>query len=369
MSFSRFNWLGVIAAAVLLSACAEAQLASHAVKVADPAPPQAKTADAAKPGNYKVGKPYQIEGTWYYPAEDYNYTETGIASWYGTDFHGKYTANGELYDMNDLTAAHRTLPMPSLVRVTNLDNGRSIVIRVNDRGPFARGRIIDVSRRSAQLLGFEQVGTAKVRVDILADESRQIAAQARRTPGPDDEKPTAAPVGQVAVQTLAPPPGATAAPPPTPQAARPTYSTPPQLSAASAPRAGRPVANPPPPTVAAQDPARPNATQAQVAATTPQPAASADPAATPTTTGQVTVVPVQATNIYVQAGAFSNPQNAQRLSNTLSTIAPSQLSYVLVGTQPMYRVRLGPAASVADADSMLARVVAAGYPEARIVVD
>jgi len=168
---------------------------------------------------------------------------------------------------------------------------------------------------------------------------------------------------------LPPPPGATAAPPPAPQAARPTYSTPPQSSAASAPRAGRPAANPPPPTVAAQDPARPNATQAQVAAATQQPAASADPAAAPTTTGQVTVVPVQATNIYVQAGAFSNPQNAQRLSNTLSTIAPSQLSYVLVGTQPMYRVRLGPAASVADADSMLARVVAAGYPEARIVVD
>jgi rare lipoprotein A len=366
VNFSRFSWLGVVVAAALLSACAEAQLASHAVKVADPAPQQQKTDAAAKPGNYKVGKPYQIEGVWYYPAEDYSYAETGIASWYGPDFHGKYTANGELYDMNDLTAAHRTLPMPSLVRVTNLDNGRSIVIRVNDRGPFARGRIIDVSRRSAQLLGFENVGTAKVRVEILADESRQIAALARRTPGPDDEKPSAAPVGQVAVQTLAPPPGATAAPPPAPQAARPTYSAPPPQTSAS----GRPVANPPPPAVAAQDPARPNATQAQVAAATqPSPSATDAPAATSSTTGQVTVVPVQATNIYVQAGAFSNPQNAQRLGNTLSTIAPTQLSYVLVGTTAMYRVRLGPAASVADADSMLARVVAAGYPEARIVVD
>lgn len=368
MNFSRFNWLGVVAAAVLLSACAEAQLASHAVKVADPAPQQQKTDAVAKPGNYKVGKPYQIEGVWYYPAEDYSYAETGIASWYGPDFHGKYTANGETYDMNDLTAAHRTLPMPSLVRVTNLDNGRSIVIRVNDRGPFARGRIIDVSRRSAQLLGFENVGTAKVRVEILADESRQIAALARRTPGPDDEKPSAAPVGQVAVQTLAPPPGATAAPPPSQPAARPTYSPPPQASASAA-RTGRPAANPPPPTVAAQDPARPNATQAQVAAATQPAAATSDVSAPPATTGQVIVVPVQATNIYVQAGAFSNPQNAQRLGNTLSSIAPAQLSYVLIGTQAMYRVRLGPAANVADADSMLARVVAAGYPEARIVVD
>lgn len=367
MNFLRLNWLGVVAAAALLGACAEAQLASHAVKVADPAPQQQKTDAAAKPGNYKIGKPYQIEGVWYYPAEDYSYAETGIASWYGSDFHGKYTANGELYDMNDLTAAHRTLPMPSLVRVTNLDNGRSIVIRVNDRGPFARGRIIDVSRRSAQLLGFENVGTAKVRVEIMADESRQIAALARRTPGPDDEKPTAAPVGQVAVQTLAPPPGTTAAPPAQQQAARPTYSTTPQTSASAA-RSGRPVANPPPPTVAAQDPARPNATQAQIAAAT-TPATAVDASAAPAATGQVIVVPVQATNIYVQAGAFSNPQNAQRLGNTLSSIAPAQLSYVLVGTQAMYRVRLGPAASVADADKMLERVVAAGYPEARIVVD
>jgi len=128
-------------------------------------------------GVYKVGEPYQIGGIWYYPAEDYAYDETGIASWYGPDFHGKYTANGEVYDMNDLTAAHHTLPMPSLARVTNLDNGRSIVVRVNDRGPFAKGRILDMSRRGAQLLGFEQAGTAKVRVQILAQESKQLAAQ------------------------------------------------------------------------------------------------------------------------------------------------------------------------------------------------
>src|SRR5262245_12419431 len=102
-------------------------------------------------GVYKVGKPYQIAGSWYYPAVDYDYTETGIASWYGPDFHGKDTANGEAYDMNALTAAHRTLPMPSMVRVTNLENGRQIVLRVNDRGPFARSRIIDVSRRASQL--------------------------------------------------------------------------------------------------------------------------------------------------------------------------------------------------------------------------
>lgn len=367
MNFSRFNWLGVVAAAALLGACAETQLVSHAVKVAEPAPQQQKTDSAAKPGTYKIGKPYQIDGAWYYPAEDYSYAETGIASWYGSDFHGKYTANGELYDMNDLTAAHRTLPMPSLVRVTNLDNGRSIVIRVNDRGPFARGRIIDVSRRSAQLLGFEKIGTAKVRVEIMADESRQLAALARRTPGPDDEKVAAVPAGQVSVQALAPPPGTTAAPPPAQPQARPTYATPSQ-TASSAARSGRPTANPPPPSVAAQDPARPTAQQAQIAAAQTAPT-TADGTTVPAPNGQVVVVPVQPTAIYVQAGAFANVQNAQRLSNTLSSIAPTQLSYIQVGTQPMYRVRLGPVASVADADKMLERVVAAGYPEARIVVD
>jgi rare lipoprotein A len=128
---------------------------------------------------YVVGNSYQINGTWYRPAEEYSYSRTGIASYYGgerrgANFHGRLTANGERYDMNALTAAHQTLPMPSLVRVTNLENRRSVVVRINDRGPFIRGRIIDVSRRAAQLLGFEQSGLARVRVEILAEESRAL---------------------------------------------------------------------------------------------------------------------------------------------------------------------------------------------------
>ena len=118
-------------------------------------------------GKYKVGNPYQIKGVWYYPKESFDHVETGIASWYGRQFHLKKTANGEIFDMNELTAAHRTLQMPSFVQVTNLENGRSLKLRVNDRGPFAHGRIIDVSRRAAQLLGFERQGTARVRVQIL----------------------------------------------------------------------------------------------------------------------------------------------------------------------------------------------------------
>ena len=125
---------------------------------------------------YKVGKPYKIKGTTYYPQEDYGYSEVGIASWYGSDFHNKRTANGEKYDMNTLTAAHRTLPLPSIVRVTNLENGRSLVLRVNDRGPYAKNRIIDISKRGAQLLGYQVQGTAKVRVELLEKESKALKA-------------------------------------------------------------------------------------------------------------------------------------------------------------------------------------------------
>ena len=123
---------------------------------------------------YKVGNPYKINGQWYYPSVDYQYDEIGIASWYGPGFHGKTTANGEIFDQNKISAAHRTLPMPSIVKVTNLENGMVLnKVRINDRGPFARNRIIDLSRKAAEELGFIKNGVAKVRVEILEDESRK----------------------------------------------------------------------------------------------------------------------------------------------------------------------------------------------------
>lgn len=125
-------------------------------------------------GIYKVGNPYKIGERWYYPKEDYSYSETGIASWYGEDFNGKLTANGERYNMNTLTAAHRTLPLPSIVKVTNLQNGRSVILRVNDRGPYVKDRIIDLSKRGAQLLGYMGQGTTKVKVEIMAKESKAL---------------------------------------------------------------------------------------------------------------------------------------------------------------------------------------------------
>lgn len=115
-------------------------------------------------GTYKVGDPYQIDGQWHTPQEDPGYDRAGVASYYADDFHGRRTSNGEVFDMWALSAAHPTLPMPSLVYVTNLENGRTLLLRVNDRGPYAKDRAIDVSKAAARYLGFETRGTARVRV-------------------------------------------------------------------------------------------------------------------------------------------------------------------------------------------------------------
>jgi rare lipoprotein A len=173
------RWALLCAAASLLSACA----GSGSGKLGNP--PSVSGIDRAGRGqgsavanSYKIGAPYQINGVWYYPQLDPHYNAVGTASWYGEAFHGRYTANGELYDMNALTAAHTTLPLPSTVEVTNLENGRVLVLRVNDRGPFINGRLIDVSRRAAQLLGFEQKGTTMVRVRVMPDAGGTMLASA-----------------------------------------------------------------------------------------------------------------------------------------------------------------------------------------------
>jgi rare lipoprotein A len=118
-------------------------------------------------GVYRVGRPYTVAGRTYFPEENTSYNATGIASWYGDDFHGRFTSNGEIYDKNSISAAHKTLPLPSYVRVTSLANKRSIVVRVNDRGPFAQDREIDLSYKTAQLLGFHGRGLAKVKVEYV----------------------------------------------------------------------------------------------------------------------------------------------------------------------------------------------------------
>jgi rare lipoprotein A len=136
-------------------------------------------------GTYRVGKPYTVAGRVYVPEEDVNYREEGLASWYGDDFHGRLTANGEVFDMSSLTAAHPTLPMPCYARVTNLSNGKSLIVRVNDRGPYHGNRLMDVSSKAAELLEFKGNGVARVRVEYVGraplegSDDRQLIATLR----------------------------------------------------------------------------------------------------------------------------------------------------------------------------------------------
>ena len=325
----RIGPLGIslVLVVFVLSACAETEFLIHSAKRVT------GSADQGSP-QYKIGKPYQIQGTWYYPAEDFGYEETGIASWYGAQFHGRRTANGEIYDMNTLTAAHRTLPMPSFVRVTNLGNGRSLILKVNDRGPFARNRIIDISRRGAQLLGFHDAGTARVRVQIMADKSRAIAA---RTKSEVQLAEVGSPITvarlpkpAVATESLTLPPGAKTSP-------------------------GKVNPTPTPPV---------NTTH-----TAPQKLAAKTTSASEPETGVVTVGPVTKTNIYIQAGAFGQFENANKVRARLSPLGTVKITSVLVDGRDLYRVRVGPLTNVADADRLLGRVIGSGYSNARIIVD
>jgi rare lipoprotein A len=162
-------YLGLFAAALLASGCSNSERPAAGMEPRSSAPASHRVIAYGQPipkggGSYKVGDPYQIDGQWHTPREDPGYDRAGIASYYAHDFHGRRTANGEIFDMSALSAAHPTLPLPSLVYVTNMENGRTLLLRVNDRGPYVNNRVIDVSRAAARYLGFETRGTARVRV-------------------------------------------------------------------------------------------------------------------------------------------------------------------------------------------------------------
>ena len=317
--YLRLTLSVLVAAGFLAAGCAESQLAVYAAKRAtkkieamvgpEPAPeveameePE-EPAPASKP-HYKVGDPYEVAGVWYTPRVDPDYDYTGIGSWYGLPFHSRDTANGETYDMNELTAAHKTLPMPTMVRVTNLENGRTLVLRVNDRGPFVNGRIIDVSRRAAQLLGFDIQGTAKVRVQALSPEGEAIFAEEPITTEEERAAVRAARREPVEVVSLAPPDGIAKAP-----------AAPIDL---------------------------PAAVNRQVVTTT---------------------------DLFVQAGAFTNRDNAVRLADRLSALGPARITPVVIDGTEFFRVRIGPLAGVDEADVMLDGVYEIGLLDARIVVE
>lgn len=264
--------------------------------------------------SYKVGGTYVIAGQVYTPDENYGYNESGMASWYGPGFHGRRTANGEAYDQRAMTAAHRTLPMPSVVRVTNLGNGNSVILRVNDRGPFAHNRIIDVSRAAAEKLDMVRAGVASVRVEILAEESRRVKDIARNG-------------GSVSEQISA------------------------MRDAPAAPSRTMVVAAPSPPPLPA---ARPAPGPAPVAS--PSVSAIAGAASPPAASGY-----------FVQAGAFSTIDGAERVRATLARFGDSAVSPTSFGPTTLYRVRLGPYASADSAQSTMGRVHQAGYRDARVV--
>jgi rare lipoprotein A len=326
-------------------------------------PSAAHAAGGPTQGYYKVGSPYQIDGVTYTPAVDYDYDETGIASWYGPNFTGKITANGELYDMNEVTAAHRTLPMPSLVKVTNLDNGRTIVVRVNDRGPYARGRILDMSRRGAQLLGYEKTGTAKVRVQVMARESQILAAAAKQgqlsvdVAGIDNENPALPP----GTPTYTRPGAATATPLPPPQ----RYQPPPQQVAEAEAETEARTGSPAPIAIPVVDEKK----LIQQDLPPQQSVKGSDVGGRFLPAPVATYQKVKPSSIYVQAGAFGVQENAERLRAKLAAVGRTDIFTANVDGKTFYRVRVGPVSTVDQADELLSRVVNAGANGAKIVVN
>ncbi len=241
---------------------------------------------------YKVGAPYQVAGVWYVPAEQPAYEEVGLASWYGDEFNGKPTANGEIFEMNGISAAHATLPMPSIVEVTNLENGKSLRVRLNDRGPFHPGRIIDLSRGAAQELGFFNKGTAQVRVRFIS----------------------AAPlVGMDAPTTFA--------------ANRMHALLPAEPSAPVGGADDRPVRFP-----------------SQMAAASPA-----------------------AGGFAVQAGAFSDRGNAERVAAQLASAGRTDIQPLDRAGGRLYRVTVGSWVSADEAGAARQKVIALGFAQARVI--
>ncbi len=314
---------GLIFALLFLNGCGSAELAIDLVKKH-----QRKNTDSkaikevlAKP-HYKIGNPYQEFGIWYYPERDLTYDKTGLASWYGkeTAILGRPTANGEVFNPKVVTAAHKTLPLPSVVRVTNLDNGKSLVVRVNDRGPFAAGRIVDLSHEGARLLGFVENGIAKVRVQILAEQSLRLEKLAKR--------------GEFPTLTLA------------------DQGAMPEMVAAVNPKVNLV--------------AKSKKLKQRVAVNKPQ---SALELLSQSRVGAVISVAPVTTKIWIQVGAFHAEASAMTVLSKIKGVGHGEVSTVNRRGRTLYRVRLGPLDDVSKADSVLEKVINTGFTGARIVVD
>lgn len=271
-------------------------------------------------------KPYQIRGIWYYPKADADYDEKGVGSWYGEQFHNRRTANGEVFDMDLPSAAHKTLPLPSIVEVTNLDNGRKMRVRVNDRGPFIDGRIIDLSKAAAEQLGYGRAGVARVRVRYVGPagktpfEQRRVIASTPTTP-PPQPRYAPPPKARVYASGLPPAQAAYTAPPP-PKAADPDYV--PYAPSSPAP---------------------------------PVPAESAPE-----------LTHMDATSAYlVQAGSFASRDNAERAAAQLSGAGEASIESIQRGQGVLYRVVVKAGPDEAEAFGVRDRVAALGFSDATVL--
>jgi peptidoglycan lytic transglycosylase len=319
-------------------------------------------------GSYKLGSPYKVAGRWYVPREDQSYDEYGIASWYGADFHGRRTANGEVFDANALTAAHPTLPLPCYAYVTNVDNGKTVLVRVNDRGPYVNDRLIDMSYAAAKQLGYTGKGRARVRVrfaglaPLNGDDTRerQFLASQQWRQGPDQQPPPAPTREYASVEEGSgglPPDasdrwnpidyraGLAGKPVPQPPAGVARSRAFVQTASLSAPdlRGGRMSLAPPQ--------SEPD----------PQPFAPAQPfsPAQSFDTGRA----------YVQVGIFRDRSNAERLRRELGALGPVEVAPLQVGNgAEVYRVRVGPFTQD-DASRTQSRIATYGVADTAIVTD
>lgn len=269
-----------------------------------------------------TSRPYKIKGVWYYPQSHYEYNEMGIASWYGPGFHKKKTATGETFDQNQVSAAHKTVPLPCVALVTNLENGRMLKVKVNDRGPFVSGRIIDLSKKGAELLGFLGKGTAKVRVETLVEESIALNA-GTSMPAVSHIPFAAAPVAKVKVKPFGVSKGLRKQPLAVKRA------TPPISSGLFSPMQ-----------------------KLKKLSTTPEQGRAQN-----------------FRQIYIQVGTFSKIDNATRLVSKLTSVGRTFTKPAYAGARPLHVVQMGPFANVGKADGALQVLFDKGYKDAKIIVD
>ena len=271
-------------------------------------------------GEYHVGNPYQVAGRWFNPREQPNYDKTGTASWYGEAFHRRRTSNGEWFDMNTLTAAHATLPLPSYALVTNLENNRQVVVRVNDRGPFVGTRVMDLSKRAADVLGYRMKGKANVRVKLIG-------------PAPINDS-----MGHMLAMNQAMKQGASMG----------------QLVAMS----NDVSAHAPATAVAMNVSAAPRAKKVPFAVAT-APAEAQQVAFEPP--------PVQPKAYIVRVGVYHDLDNANTAYQQLQAFGPTRIVKAVGANGPLYRVEMGPIESKADADAAMTAAIGEGFEDAKMI--